>query len=132
MLEPIAIAIAIVEHDGRYLVGQRPRGMAWAGYAEFPGGKVSAGESPQEAVVRECAEETGLEVEPCELIDTILYTYEHGTLELFFFQCHLISLDQPPRPPFAWLTLAYLAQCTFPPANIPIIRRLTESISTKN
>src|SRR4051812_46830278 len=57
------VAIAVVEHDGKSLVGERPAGVALAGFAEFPGGKVEPGESPEAAAVRECIEESGLQVE---------------------------------------------------------------------
>ena len=54
------IAIAIVEYDGLFLVGQRPPDVPLAGLWEFPGGKVQAGETPEAAAARECFEETGL------------------------------------------------------------------------
>ena len=47
--EPTEIAVAVVEHAGRYLIGLRPAGEALAGYWEFPGGKVPQGELPGEA-----------------------------------------------------------------------------------
>ena len=56
------IAVAVVEHDGRFLVGLRPAGKPLAGFSEFPGGKVHSGETPAEAAERECREETGLSV----------------------------------------------------------------------
>ena len=52
---PTAIAVAVVEHDDRFLVGQRPAGKPLAGYWEFPGGRVEEGESPQQAAIRELA-----------------------------------------------------------------------------
>ena len=56
------IAIAVVEHEDRLLVGRRPAGVPLSGYCEFPGGKVKPNESSKEAAVRECLEETGLSV----------------------------------------------------------------------
>ncbi|MDP6469251.1 MAG: NUDIX domain-containing protein, partial [Pirellulaceae bacterium] len=61
--EPTLIAIAVVEHNGRFLVGMRPVETVLAGFSEFPGGKVEPNEVPAQAAVRECLEETGLEVE---------------------------------------------------------------------
>ncbi len=57
-------AAALIDADGRVLVTQRPAGKAHAGKWEFPGGKVEAGETPEQAVNRELREELGLE--PCE------------------------------------------------------------------
>ena len=57
-------AAALIDADGRVLVTQRPAGKAHAGKWEFPGGKIEAGETPEQAVNRELREELGLE--PCE------------------------------------------------------------------
>lgn len=57
-------ACALVDTDGRVLIAQRPEGKAFAGLWEFPGGKIEAGETPEQAVIRELREELG--VEPCE------------------------------------------------------------------
>jgi mutator protein MutT len=58
--KPIAVAIAVLEHNGKFLVGVRPPGVPLAGLAEFPGGKIDLGETPEAAAIRECREETGL------------------------------------------------------------------------
>ncbi|MGB0908562.1 MAG: (deoxy)nucleoside triphosphate pyrophosphohydrolase [Maricaulaceae bacterium] len=57
-------ACALIDADGRILMSQRPKGKTHAGLWEFPGGKLEAGESPEDAVVRELREELG--VEPCK------------------------------------------------------------------
>ena len=54
------IAIAVVLHNDCVLIGVRPAGATLAGLWEFPGGKIEAGETPNEAAERECLEETGL------------------------------------------------------------------------
>lgn len=60
----LVAACALVDSDGRVLIAQRPEGKAHAGFWEFPGGKIEAGESPEQALIRELREELG--VEPCE------------------------------------------------------------------
>ena len=60
----LVAACAIIDTDGRILMAQRPTGKDHAGRWEFPGGKVEAGETPEQAVRRELYEE--LNVEPCE------------------------------------------------------------------
>ncbi|MGJ3231385.1 MAG: (deoxy)nucleoside triphosphate pyrophosphohydrolase [Oceanicaulis sp.] len=60
----LVAACALVDADGRVLVAQRPEGKSFAGLWEFPGGKIEAGESPEQALIRELREELG--VEPCE------------------------------------------------------------------
>ena len=60
----LVAACALIDADGRVLMAQRPEGKDQAGRWEFPGGKVEAGETPEQAVRRELFEE--LNVEPCE------------------------------------------------------------------
>src|ERR1700682_5457756 len=55
-------AVALVDADGRVLLAQRPPGKAMAGLWEFPGGKVDPGETPETALIRELAEELGIDV----------------------------------------------------------------------
>ncbi len=57
-------ACALIDADGRVLMAQRPDGKDYAGQWEFPGGKIEAGETPEQAICRELYEE--LNVEPCE------------------------------------------------------------------
>ncbi len=59
----VVVAAALVDRDGRLLVQQRPEGLPMAGLWEFPGGKVEAGETPEQALIRELAEELGIDVE---------------------------------------------------------------------
>ena len=58
----VVVAAALFDRDGRVLIAQRPRGKPLAGRWEFPGGKVDAGESERQALVRELREELGIEV----------------------------------------------------------------------
>ena len=58
----LVVAIALVDGEGRVLVQQRPPGKPMAGLWEFPGGKVEPGEIPEAALVRELAEELGIEI----------------------------------------------------------------------
>jgi 8-oxo-dGTP diphosphatase len=62
----LVVAAALVDPDGRVLIAQRPPGKAMAGLWEFPGGKVEAAERPEDALIRELAEELSITVrEPC-------------------------------------------------------------------
>jgi len=58
----VEVAVAVIERDGQFLIAQRPAGVPLAGYWEFPGGKIEAGESLEAAAARECWEEAGLEI----------------------------------------------------------------------
>jgi len=118
------IAIAVVEHHGMYLIGQRPAGVPLAGLWEFPGGKVQSDETPEEAAVRECREETGLDVNVVGRYPNVEHQYEHGHVSLAFFACRLANADQRPIPPFQWVAAARLGDFQFPAANAALIDSL--------
>ena len=62
----LVVAAALIDADNRVLIAQRPEGKQLAGLWEFPGGKIDAGERPEEALIRELSEELGITVkEPC-------------------------------------------------------------------
>jgi 8-oxo-dGTP diphosphatase len=123
-VQPTRIAVAVVEHDGQFLVGIRPQGVPLAGYSEFPGGKVQADESPEQAAVRECLEETGLEIELLGDYPALVHQYDHDRLRLYFFRARCVSQPVDPQPPFQWVRRAKLAERMFPPANDALIAHL--------
>lgn len=125
------IGIAIVEFDGRYLVGTRQEGQALAGFAEFPGGKCELDERPEDCVVRECFEETGLSVTPERLLDRTQHEYAHASVDLHFWLCRVnTDSDEPllalPKAEngFEWKAVDELRQLTFPAANAGIVKLL--------
>jgi 8-oxo-dGTP diphosphatase len=123
---PAEIAVAVVLQAGRVLIGPRPAGSPLAGLWEFPGGKVQPGESPSQAAVRECLEETGLTVRLGRLWNETEYAYSHGRVRLWFFQAEPCQPEQPPKPPFRWVPLAELPRYPFPEANRPVLDLLAQ------
>lgn len=123
---PKAIGIAVVLHGGRVLVGTRGPDGPLPGYAEFPGGKCEPGEEPIACALRECREETGLEVAFEGLLTETDWDYPHGAVRLFFVRC------RPARPDdvaeshqgFRWTPLAGLDSLRFPDANGDVLRTL--------
>ncbi len=122
------IAIAVVQRDQSFLVGQRPTNVPLAGLWEFPGGKLEAGESAEQAAQRECLEETGLPIQIQSQLAEIHHTYAHGQLTLTFFAATVAeeSRNQAPRPPFQWIDRSELQKLEFPPANVPILAMLAD------
>jgi 8-oxo-dGTP diphosphatase len=118
------IAIAVVEHQSRFLIGQRPAGVPLAGLWEFPGGKIEEGETPEEAAVRECREETGLTVASVGCYGWKTYTYGHGKVELRFVACVPCDPSQVPVPPYRWVERAQLRDYEFPGGNRRMIQLL--------
>ena len=123
----VPIAVAVVEHDDRFLIGQRPSGVVLAGFWEFPGGKVCRGESAEQAALRECREETGIEVEVLGMYGERLHKYDHGAVHLHFVACRPRNFLQPPCSPFRWVERQDLSRYEFPPANDELLRILQRS-----
>jgi mutator protein MutT len=122
------IGIAVVEHQGSYLVGIRPPGASLAGFAEFPGGKCEPGEDPAVAAVRECLEETGLRVEVLELLTRRLYEYAYGSVDLHFYLCQPLEVPTAEHDlhGFRWEGVSSLRSMKFPDANVPVLDLLEQ------
>jgi len=118
------VAVAVVEHDGNYLIGRRPEDVPLGGLWEFPGGKLQGTERPGAAAIRECLEETGIEVIVIRHVRTVDYTYPHSQLRLYFFLCQPTgSLEA--KAGYRWVSRGELSAYSFPPANAQVIEDLT-------
>jgi 8-oxo-dGTP diphosphatase len=84
-LTPVAVGI-LQRPDGQVLFAQRPPGKAYAGFWEFPGGKIEPGESSRDALVRELREELGVDVTSATAWLTQQHAYPHAFVELRFFR----------------------------------------------
>ncbi len=83
---PIDVAVGILmKPNGDVLLGSRPEGKPYAGYWEFPGGKVEAGEAVLDALKREFAEEIGVRIISAEPWCGVEYVYPHAHVRLHFF-----------------------------------------------
>src|SRR5262249_40222123 len=92
---PIDVAVGILMRpNGDVLLGQRPEGKPYAGYWEFPGGKVEPGEAILDALKREFVEELGVAITSAEAWCGVEHVYEHAHVRLHFF----ISRDWAGEP----------------------------------
>jgi 8-oxo-dGTP diphosphatase len=122
---PTPIAIAVVEHQNQFLIGQRPVGVPLAGLWEFPGGKIEAGESPETAAARECLEEAGVAVETLFRYPVQVEVYDHGQVELHFIACRpLDTALREPTLPFRWVARAELGRYEYPRGNRRVLELL--------
>jgi 8-oxo-dGTP diphosphatase len=123
----VEVAAAVLLHpDGRFLLAQRPPGKVYAGYWEFPGGKVEPGERAREALVRELHEELGIDVTCAYPWITRDYEYEHAAVRLRFFRVTSWrgELHGKEQQRFAWQTVGALDVGPVLPANGPILASL--------
>lgn len=124
----IVVAAALVDGGGRVLLQQRPEGKAMGGLWEFPGGKVEEGEVPEAALVRELAEELGIEVDEDTLAPASFASAALGErhLVLLLFVCR--NWRGEPRPLHAtalkWLRPGEMSADEMPPADRPLIAAL--------
>ena len=129
----LSIAAALIQRDGKYLIGQRPEHKPQGGYWEFAGGKVEPGESVQQALIRECREELDVLVQPVKLVLTTKYQYPDRQVTLHFWDAVLVK--GTPRAlahqKLAWVALEELGQYSFCPANEEILTVLRQRNDTE-
>ena len=86
----VAVGI-LLRADGALLLSTRPAGKPYAGYWEFPGGKIEAGESVEQALRRELIEELGVTIGPAEVWKVTEYDYPHALVRLHWCKVYAWS-----------------------------------------
>ena len=123
----VEAAVAVLRRaDGQVLLGQRPEGKPWAGWWEFPGGKIEAGETPFHALQRELHEELGVEAEVAYPWVTRTFEYPERTVKLRFFTVHQWRGEPHGREnqQLSWEDPASVEVGPLLPANAPILDAL--------
>jgi len=115
----IRVVAAVIEKNGRYLITQRRPNAVLPLLWEFPGGRRETGESDSDALRREVIERLGAEVEVGQLISFVSHPYEHYTVDLYLYECRLVTDDLSRRAvnDFRWVTSAEFDQYPFTPAD---------------
>jgi len=123
---PIIVAAAVIIRDGRVLLTRRGEGQHLAGMWEFPGGKLEAGESPEEALLRECQEECGIEVEVAEILEVTHHRYPEKEVLLLFYRCELRAgeVRHLQVADHAWVAPRDLDDYPLPPADERVVARI--------
>ena len=127
MSKPIVLvsAVALIDVDGRVLLAQRPEGKSLAGLWEFPGGKVEADETPEEALIRELQEELGINTWSSCLAPLTFasHSYEKFHLLMPLFACRRWEGTPMSNEGQAlkWVKASELKDYPMPPADIPLI-----------
>jgi 8-oxo-dGTP diphosphatase len=105
---PVDVAVGVlIDREGRFLVTSRPEGKVYAGYWEFPGGKLEAGESVEEALRRELHEELGIRIGAVHPWKIEMMDYPHARVRLHFCKVFDWSgeFEMRERQSMAWQTL---------------------------
>lgn len=121
------VAAVLQRPNGTFLLAQRPAGKVYAGYWEFPGGKVEPGETAAHALARELHEELGIEVHEAYPWITRDYDYEHASVRLRFHRITRWGGEPHGREQqaFAWQRIEALSVAPLLPANGPVLRALS-------
>ena len=123
----IRVVAAIIRDGDKIFATQRGHGEFKGGW-EFPGGKIEAGETPEEALVREVREELDTEIKVGELVETVEYDYPTFHLSMDCFWAEVVSGDLVLKEHEAakWLTKDELGSVEWLPADVGLIERLKE------
>ncbi|WP_424363442.1 (deoxy)nucleoside triphosphate pyrophosphohydrolase [Methylocystis parvus] len=126
----LVVACALVDADNRVLIAQRPEGKQLAGLWEFPGGKLDPGERPEDALIRELAEELSISVKaPCLAPLTFAsHAYEEFHLLMPLYVCRKWEGFVHPAEGQAvkWVRARDLRNYDMPPADAPLIAPLVD------
>ena len=114
---PVDVAVGVlIDGQGRFLLTSRPAGKVYAGFWEFPGGKVEAGEAIEQALRRELQEELGITIGPVQPWQIELMDYPHARVRLHFCKVFAWQGDFEMREgqAMAWQTLPVAVQPVLP------------------
>ncbi|MFK8034559.1 MAG: (deoxy)nucleoside triphosphate pyrophosphohydrolase [Hyphomicrobiales bacterium] len=134
----LVTACALLDADNRILLAQRPEGKAMAGLWEFPGGKVESGETPEESLVRELAEELGVTATiPCLAPLTFAsHTYDNFHLLMPLYICRRYEAPADlgtnigkENQALKWVRAKDLRDYDMPAADIPLIPHLVDLLN---
>lgn len=127
------VACALIDADKRILIAQRPQGKALAGLWEFPGGKIDAGERPEQALIRELREELAIDVKEACLAPLTFTSHAYPDFHLLMplYVCRRwegIVMAQENQA-LKWVLARDLRGYAMPPADEPLIAPLIELLA---
>jgi 8-oxo-dGTP diphosphatase len=123
---PVDVAVGVlIDAEGRFLLTSRPPGKVYAGYWEFPGGKLEAGETVEAALARELHEELGITIVAAEPWKIELMDYPHARVRLHFCKVRRWSgaFEMREAQCMAWQTLPVEVRPVLP-GTVPVLRWL--------
>jgi 8-oxo-dGTP diphosphatase len=121
---PVEVAVGVlIDADGRFLLTSRPAGKPYAGYWEFPGGKVEAGETIEEALARELHEELGIHIGAVQRWQVEVFDYPHALVRLHFCKVRQWQgeFQMREQQSMAWQELPVQVQPVLP-GTVPVLQ----------
>ena len=126
----VVAACALIDPDGRVLIAERPAGRTMAGLWEFPGGKLEAGERPEDTLMRELKEELDIVVREACLAPLTFASHSYADFHLLMplYVCRRWegTARAVEGQRLAWVRPNRLKDYPMPPADLPLIPHLTE------
>jgi 8-oxo-dGTP diphosphatase len=121
---PVDVAVGVlIDGEGRFLLTSRPDGKVYAGYWEFPGGKLESGESVEQALRRELDEELGIRIGDVHPWKVEIVDYEHARVRLHFCKVYDWSgeFEMRERQSMAWQALPVDVRPVLP-GTVPVLQ----------
>jgi mutator protein MutT len=122
----IEVSAALIFRAGKLLITQRHAQAHLGGLWEFPGGKLEAGETFEQCLIREIHEELGVEISVGEVFEEISHDYPEKSVRLKFFFCKILS-GEPQKigvADFRWIKINELNDFEFPAADAQLLQKL--------
>ena len=122
----IEVVGAIIKDGERYLIGHRAANKSQGGLWEFMGGKIESGETPEQALARECREELDLEIENERIIDSVVHEYPEKTIRLTLIECEPKAGSVPhaiEHQSIRWVTRDEMREMDFAAADKELIQK---------
>lgn len=120
------VVAALIEDGGRFLICQRPahksRGLLW----EFVGGKIEPGETPEEALIRECREELGVRIEVGDLFAGVVHSYPDIVVRLRLYRAAIAEGDPQllEHADIRWIRPDQISDFDFCPADVDLLAKI--------
>lgn len=127
-MQPLIVTAAVLCRGDKILITRRPLDKQQGGLWEFPGGKLHGGESPEEGLKRELAEELGIEITVGPIFAAAYYRYEWGPVLVLAYLCRMQGgvIRNLEVAEHRWVEAAEISRFDMLPADLPIVQKLAK------
>jgi 8-oxo-dGTP diphosphatase len=122
------VVAGVLYHNGKILLAKRAKGLKLEGKWEFPGGKIEAGETPEQALSREMKEELLIDIKNINYLTESVHTYEYGKIKLLAYKADCMQIPEQllVHSQIDWVEPNKLLNYDLAPADIPVAAFLSE------